>query len=96
MDCSFLQRVLAVRRGGEKSDTLSMGIKDYISMSIAVLKDFRVIITMVVMIIVIEFAKYIASYRKKTRRPKVKKGKVKAPKAAAPAEAPAEEEAAAE
>ncbi|MCR4580303.1 MAG: hypothetical protein K5681_08150 [Treponema sp.] len=68
-----------------------MGIKDYISMSLEVLKDFRVIFTVVLMLIVIEFARFIANYRKRPKKPKVKKAK--APKAA-PAkkeEAPAEE-----
>lgn len=59
-----------------------MGVSEYIKLILNVLKDFRVIITVVLMILVIEFAKFITSYRKKPPKPK----KVKAPK-----EAPAPE-----
>ena len=68
-----------------------MGIKDYISMSLTVLKDFRVIGTVIAMLVLIEFARFIASYRKKPKKPKSKKAK--APK---PAPAPKKEEAPAE
>ena len=61
-----------------------MTIKDYFPVIFGVLKDFRVIGTVIVMIIVIEFAKFVTTYKKKP--PKPKKGK--APK---PAPAPKEE-----
>ena len=56
-----------------------MTIKDYIPVILGVLKDFRVIGTVIVMILVIEFAKFVTTYRKKPPKPKGKK----APKAAA-------------
>lgn len=55
-----------------------MTIKDYIPLILGVLKDFRVIGTVIVMILVIEFAKFVTIYRKKPPKPKNKK----APKAA--------------
>ena len=55
-----------------------MTIKDYIPLILGVLKDFRVIGTVIVMILVIEFAKFVTNYRKKPPKPKNKK----APKAA--------------
>lgn len=55
-----------------------MTIKDYIPLILGVLKDFRVIGTVIVMILVIEFAKFVTTYRKKPPKPKNKK----APKAA--------------
>ena len=61
-----------------------MTIKDYFPVIFGVLKDFRVIGTLVVMIIVIEFAKFVTTYQKKPPKPKGKK----APK---PAPAPKEE-----
>ena len=42
-----------------------MTIKDYIPVILGVLKDFRVIGTVIVMILVIEFAKFVTTYRKK-------------------------------
>ncbi len=54
-----------------------------------VITDIRVIITIVAALFIIEFAKFVTSYKKKPPRPK----KVKAPKAPPPApkpEAPAE------
>ena len=54
-----------------------MAIKEYIPVIFGVLKDFRVIGTVLVMIIVIEFAKYVTNYKKKPARKKAKK----APKA---------------
>ena len=57
-----------------------MTIKDYFPVIFGVLKDFRVIGTVIVMIIVIEFAKFVTTYKKKP--PKPKKGK--APKPALP------------
>lgn len=61
-----------------------MAISELIPVIIGVLKDFRVIGTVIAMILVIEFAKYVTTYRKK---PPKKKGK----KAAKPAPAPKEE-----
>jgi hypothetical protein len=55
-----------------------MTIKEYFSVIFGVLKDFRVIGTVIVMIIVIEFAKFVTTYKKKPSKPKGKK----APKAA--------------
>ena len=60
------------------SDIKTMTIKDYIPLILGVLKDFRVIGTVIVMILVIEFAKFVTTYRKKPPKPKNKK----APKAA--------------
>ena len=50
-----------------------MTIKDYIPVILGVLKDFRVIGTVIVMILVIEFAKFVTTYRKKPPKPKGKK-----------------------
>ena len=61
-----------------------MAISELIPVIIGVLKDFRVIGTVIAMILVIEFAKCVTTYRKK---PPKKKGK----KAAKPAPAPKEE-----
>ncbi len=61
-----------------------MTIKDYIPVILGVLKDFRVIGTVIVMILVIQFAKFVTTYKKKPPKPKGKK----APK---PAPAPKEE-----
>ena len=55
-----------------------MTIKEYFSVIFGVLKDLRVIGTVIVMIIVIEFAKFVTTYKKKPAKPKGKK----APKAA--------------
>ena len=62
-----------------------MTIKEYIPVILGVLKDLRVIGTLIVMILVIQFAKYVTTYKKK---PPKKKGK-KAPKQA-PAPKPEE------
>ena len=65
-----------------------MTIKEYFPVIFGVLKDFRVIGTVIVMILVIEFAKYVTTYKKKPPKPK----KAKAPKAApAPKEEKKEE-----
>ena len=61
-----------------------MAIKDYFPVILGVLKDFRVIGTVIVMILVIQFAKYVTTYKKKPPKPKGKK----APK---PEAAPKEE-----
>ena len=65
------------------ADIKTMTIKEYIPVILGVLKDFRVIGTVIVMILVIQFAKYVTTYRKKP--PKPKKGK-------APKQAPAPKE----
>ena len=64
------------------ADKMIMAIKDYFPVILGVLKDFRVIGTVIVMILVIEFAKYVTTYKKKPPRKKGKKG---AKVAAAPA-----------
>ena len=66
------------------ADKMIMAIKEYFPVILGVLKDFRVIGTVIVMILVIEFAKYVTTYKKKPPKPKGKK----APK---PAPAPKEE-----
>jgi hypothetical protein len=57
-----------------------MSFKEYFSLIFSVLKDFRVIGTIAVMIIVIEFAKFVTTYKKKPPRPR----KRKAPKSSPP------------
>ncbi len=66
------------------TDNENMSIGEYVKLCLNVLKDFRVIITAVLMILIIEFAKYITSYKKKPPREKVKKA---APQPVAPAPA---------
>ena len=61
-----------------QTDKMIMTIKDYFPIIFGVLKDFRVIGTVIVMILVIECAKFVTTYKKKP--PKPKKGKE--PKAA--------------
>ena len=56
-----------------------MTVKEYFPVIFGVLKDVRVIGTVIVMLLVIEFAKYVTTYKKKPKKPKVKKA------AAAPA-----------
>ena len=51
-----------------------MAIKDYFPVILGVLKDFRVIGTVIVMILVIEFAKFVTTYKKKPPKKKGKKG----------------------
>lgn len=65
-----------------------MSLKEYFSLFLSVLKDFRVIITVVVLLLVIEFAKFITTYTKKAAKPKTKKRKA----APTPAEEPKVEE----
>ena len=65
-----------------------MTIKEYFSVIFGVLKDFRVIGTVIVMIIVNEFAKFVTTYKKKP--PKPKKGKTPKPAPAPKEEKPAE------
>ncbi len=52
-----------------------MEIKEYFSLIIGVLTDFKVIITVIAMLLVVEFAKFVVSYRKKPPKPKKKKSK---------------------
>ena len=68
------------------SDKKIMAIKEYFPVIFGVLKDFRVIGTVIVMLLVIEFTKFVTTYKKKPRKKKDKK----APK---PAPAPKKEEA---
>lgn len=65
-----------------------MAIKDYFPVIFGVLKDFRVIGTVIVMILVIQFAKFVTTYKKKPPKPKHKKNQNAAP---APAEAKKDE-----
>ena len=51
-----------------------MTVKEYIPVILGVLKDFRVIATVIAMLLVIEFSKFVTTYRKKP--PKKKKKKV--------------------
>ena len=51
-----------------------MSIKDYMDIIWGVLKSPYVIGTVVVMILVIKFAKFVASYKRKPPKVKVKKG----------------------
>ena len=67
-----------------------MNSKDYMDIILGVITDFRVIGTVVVMILVIEWAKFVASYKKRPPKPKKKKGEKKAATATEPAAAPAE------
>lgn len=50
-----------------------MSIADYFKLILNVLKDWRVIVTVVVVILIVEFAKFITTYRKKPSVPKAKK-----------------------
>ena len=65
--------------GNYKADIKTMTIKEYFPVILGVLKDFRVIGTVIVMILVIEFAKFVTTYKKKPPKAKAKKA------AAAPA-----------
>lgn len=51
-----------------------MKTSDYIPIILSVLKDWRVILTVIVMIFVMCFARYVANYRKKA--PVIKKPKI--------------------
>lgn len=66
-----------------------MSMKEYMDIIIGVLKNPYVIGTVIVMILVIEFAKYVASYKKKPPKVKTKKGAKK--DNAAPTETPKSE-----
>lgn len=56
-----------------------MKFKDYIPIIFGVLKDLKVIGTLIVMLLVIAFTKYIINYTKKPKKPKVKKAPKPAP-----------------
>lgn len=70
-----------------------MKFKDYLPIILGVLKDFKVIGTVVVMLLVVAFAKYVINYTKKPKKVKTKKPPKAAPKAET---APAEESEASE
>ena len=63
-----------------------MGTNSYFHIILGVLTNFYVIGTAVAMILVIEFAKFVTTYRKKPPRPKVKKAKTAPAVASASAE----------
>ncbi len=69
------------------SDNINMKFKEFFALVLNILKDWRVIVTLVAMLFVMWAANAILKYKKKPR--KAKKGK--APKEAAPAPKPAEE-----
>ena len=73
------------------ADKMIMTIKDYFPVIFGVLKDFRVIGTVIVMILVIEFAKFVTTYKKKPPKAKAKKAAAApAPKEEKKEEKPAE------
>ena len=59
---------------------------NYVELILGVIKDIRVILTIVAALFIIEFAGFVTSYKKKAPKPK----KAKAAPAPAPAPAPAE------
>lgn len=63
--------------------------QNMVHLIISVIKDIHVIATLIAALIIIEFAKFITTYKKKAPKPKAKKA---AKPAAAPAPAPAEGE----
>lgn len=68
-----------------------MSFSQYIHVIFSVLKDPKVIVTTVLMLVIVSFAKFVTNYTKKKRPPKPKKEK--APKAAPkPAEEKSEDE----
>lgn len=54
-----------------------MSMKEYMDIILGVIKSPYVIATVIAMILVIKFAKYVASYKKKPPKPKGKKGQKK-------------------
>lgn len=62
--------------------------QNMVHLIISVIKDIHVIATLIAALVIIEFAKFITSYKKKAPKPKAKKA---AKPAAAPAPAPAAE-----
>lgn len=65
-----------------------MSIAEYLKLILNVLKDWRVIVTVVVVVLIIEFAKFITTYRKKPAVPKPKKAKAAPETVEKPAEEP--------
>ena len=65
MQVFFQILILKIKK---KSDNSFMDIKQMIPLILQVLKDFRVIGTVIVMILVIKFAKFITTYKKKPRK----------------------------
>ena len=66
-----------------------MKIKDFLDLVLNILKDWRVIVTLVAMLFVMWAANFILTYKKKPR--KKKKGKSAQPAPAKPAEEKKEE-----
>lgn len=64
-----------------------MSFKETFSVILKVLSDFRVIGTVIVMLLIVEFAKFITNYTKKAPKPKKEK-KSAAPVSPAPAAQP--------
>ena len=62
---------------------------NYVQLILGVIKDIRVIATIIAALFIVEFAGFVASYRKKAPKPKKAKA-AKAPPAPAAAPAPAE------
>lgn len=79
---------------------MKIDFKELLPVILGVIKDWRVIVIVVTMILVIAFTKFIVNYEKKPKRPKLKKKPAAAPapkkeaaeggEAAPAAEAPAE------
>ena len=63
-----------------------MKLNEYLPIILGVLKSPIVIGTVIAMLIVISFAKYVCNYTKKTPKPKGKKNKVDSAQNPAPAE----------
>ncbi len=55
-----------------------MNFKDLLPICLGVLKDWRVIVITVLMILFIAIANYVVKYRKRVKPPKAKKAAVKA------------------
>lgn len=60
---------------------------NYVELILSVIKDIRVILTIVAALFIIEFAGFVTSYRKKAPKPKKAKAAKAAPAPAAPAPA---------
>lgn len=65
MQVFFQILILKIKK---KSDNSFMDIKQMIPLILQVLKDFRVIGTVIAMILIIKFAKFITTYKKKPRK----------------------------
>lgn len=59
----------------KKSDNFFMEIKQMIPLILQVLKDVKVIGTVIAMILIIKFAKFITTYKKKPRKKSKEKQK---------------------